>query len=312
MKKQNINNLKLGLFVSAGLILFVVGIYYLGKMQNLFQSNLIIYSEFQDVKGLQTGNNVRYMGINIGTVMGISILNDSTVLVEIGIDEEVGQFIRKNAQIEINSDGVMGSKILTIHSGNPEAGYIDNNDKIKSFNSVNAEEILNELQYTANLTRNAAKNLLEITDKMNTGTGDFAKLINDDPLIQNIDKLSADFGQLTLQAESILKKVNEGDNDFATLLNHNNLTNKLNGTLSNTDTASVFLKAASKEFLLTAKSLNQGKGIIPKLLHDSIFSSEVDTTLYKANQAINKMEETAESIENSWIVNLFSGKKKQN
>ena len=70
-------------------MILVVALYFIGNRQNLLGSNIRLYAEFSNVNGLQAGNNVRYSGINIGTVKSIDMMNDSTITVNMNIDEKI-------------------------------------------------------------------------------------------------------------------------------------------------------------------------------------------------------------------------------
>jgi len=310
MKTKQRNHLKLGLFVAAGLALFVLAIYFLGKMQNLFQTNISVRTEFTDVKGLQTGNGVHYMGIKVGTVQNISIMSDSTVLVEMGIDKDIGPFIGQDARVEIDNEGLMGSKIIVIHPGTEGAEGIKEKDQLSSFTSISYEDILNELENTTTLTSSAARNLLEVTEKINSGSGDMANMINDDVLSRNMGAIGSDLLEITSKTKELLTKASEGDNDMATLLNQNTLTSKMLNSLENIDSTSENLKAASIELLMAAEEMKAGNGAIQKLIYDSTFSMEIDTVVHGINSGIVSVVETAEAIKGSWIINLFSGKDK--
>ena len=65
---------KTGIFILAGLLLLVAIIFFIGKQKNLFDSTFTIYSNFRRVSGLQSGNYIRFAGINVGTVTDITIL----------------------------------------------------------------------------------------------------------------------------------------------------------------------------------------------------------------------------------------------
>ena len=95
MKKTNSQKVRLGLFVIISTVLFVVAVYLIGQRQNMFQKTFTISAYFQNVNGLQKGNNVRYSGINIGTVKGISMVNDSTIKVDMTIEEGILSHIKK-------------------------------------------------------------------------------------------------------------------------------------------------------------------------------------------------------------------------
>src|SRR5436190_10281670 len=117
MYKESGFTWKLGMFVTIGLILFIGTIYFVGKQQNLFGSTFTLQSRFKTVTGLKVGNNVRFSGINVGTVSEIELITDSAVVVKFVIKEEVRRFIKTDAKASIGSDGLMGDKVLTISPG---------------------------------------------------------------------------------------------------------------------------------------------------------------------------------------------------
>ena len=62
-------------------MLLLIGIFLIGKKQNMFGDTFHIYGVFNNVGGLQEGNNIRFAGINVGTVETISIISDSLIRV---------------------------------------------------------------------------------------------------------------------------------------------------------------------------------------------------------------------------------------
>ena len=148
MQNKTSNYIKLGFFVIISVLIFVMAIYYLGSKQHLFRKNFFAYTDFRTVKGLKTGNNVRFLGIDVGTVSAIMIVNDSLVRVRMTIDEDVRQFIKKDSKVEIDNEGLMGSKIITIFPGTTTAGMLGDEESLESIETVNVEDILSELETT--------------------------------------------------------------------------------------------------------------------------------------------------------------------
>ncbi|MFZ3274411.1 MAG: MlaD family protein, partial [Lutibacter sp.] len=72
---------RLGLFVAAGFVIFAIAIFLIGRQKNMFNPVFSLSTTFYNVSGLQVGNNIRFSGINVGTVDNIRIINDSTVIV---------------------------------------------------------------------------------------------------------------------------------------------------------------------------------------------------------------------------------------
>ena len=79
MPHLKISNLKLGILVLSGLFLFILTLYIIGKNENFFGSDFEVRARFTNVNGLLPGNNIRFAGIQAGTVKRINIIDDTTI-----------------------------------------------------------------------------------------------------------------------------------------------------------------------------------------------------------------------------------------
>jgi len=117
-KKESGFTWKLGMFVVIALVLFIFTIYFVGKQKNLFGSTIHLRAQFKTVSGLKVGNNIRFSGINVGTVDDITLITDTSVMVDLVIKKKMySKFIKTDAKASIGSDGLMGDKVLTISPG---------------------------------------------------------------------------------------------------------------------------------------------------------------------------------------------------
>ena len=116
--------IRLGLFIAGGLSLFTLAIFIIGKQKNLFNPVFKLTSTFYNVSGLQVGNNVRFSGINVGTVDNITIINDSTVKVDLLVKKDVQQFIKSDCEVAIGSEGLIGDRLLIITQGSATASVV--------------------------------------------------------------------------------------------------------------------------------------------------------------------------------------------
>src|SRR5271155_609359 len=96
MAKQTVNNLKLGAFVLAGLAGLFFSMYMIGAHQNIFGSTISIRARFKNIDGLISGNNVRFSGIQAGTVKKIIIIDDTSMEISMLIYKKVVPYIKKN------------------------------------------------------------------------------------------------------------------------------------------------------------------------------------------------------------------------
>jgi phospholipid/cholesterol/gamma-HCH transport system substrate-binding protein len=188
MQPKTKNNTRLGLFVAISVVLLIAGIYFIGKKQQLFGSTFVVNSVFKDIGGLQIGNNVRYTGINVGIIDNIIQMTDTTVKVEMLLNEATRKYIRKNAKAIIGSDGLMGNKIVIISPGTPDRPELSNNDIIQSMQSVSLDDIMLKLKVTSDNAAEITTNLGLIVRNITNGKGTVGKLFMDTIFAQNIDQ----------------------------------------------------------------------------------------------------------------------------
>lgn len=188
MQQTSKNNLKLGIFVSLSSVLFIIAIYFIGKRQQLFNSTFHISGIFKDISGLQVGNNVRFSGINVGIIENIQQITDTTVKVDMVINEDTRKFIKKNAKAVIGSDGLMGNKILLILPGTTGQVALSNNDTIETAQPVNMDDILINLKITTTNAAVITEDLAAIIGNIRDGKGTMGKLFMDSSFAQNVDE----------------------------------------------------------------------------------------------------------------------------
>lgn len=194
--------IRLGLFILIGLSLFVLAIFIIGKQRNLFNPVFKINSTFYNVSGLQVGNNVRLFGINVGTVDQIIIINDSTVRVDMLIRTDVKRFIKKDSEIAIGSEGLIGDRLLIITQGSTDADIVNNGDFLISEEPVETDAIMASLRLTAGNAEIISQELAEIMVKINSGKGTLGRLIQD-------STISANFNQTMVNLNKSSKGLNE-------------------------------------------------------------------------------------------------------
>lgn len=188
MEQKTGNNLKLGIFVTISIVLFIAAIYFIGKKQQLFGNTYQISGIFKDVNGLQVGNNVRFCGINVGIVKDIQLVTDSTARVDMTIDEKTRKYMKINSLAMIGSDGLMGGKILLIIPGTANNEVISNNAIIATVQPVNMEDIMVKLKATSDNAAALTEDLAAITHNVRTGQGTVGKLFMDNQFAGNLDK----------------------------------------------------------------------------------------------------------------------------
>ncbi|MCK9220903.1 MAG: MlaD family protein [Bacteroidales bacterium] len=180
--------IRLGLFIIGGLALFVLSIFFIGKQKNLFDPVFKLTSTFSNVSGLQVGNNIRFSGINVGTVDNITIVNDSMVKVEMLIKKSVKMFIKSDCEVAIGSEGLIGDRLLLITQGSSGSPAVKAGQHLTSAEPVELDAIMASLKVTAENAEIISQNLAEIMYKINSGTGTLGRLIQDTTIAENFSE----------------------------------------------------------------------------------------------------------------------------
>lgn len=189
MEKHTQNfKIRLGLFIIGGLVIFVIAVFIIGKQEHLFDPVFKISTSFHNVSGLETGSNIRYSGINVGTVNNIKIINDTTVRVDMLIKRSVQQFIKDDCEAGIGSAGIIGDRILIITQGSQDAPLVKDGAYIGSKEPVETDAIMESTQITAYNAEIITGQLAEIMIKINSGNGTLGRLIQDSTIADNLDR----------------------------------------------------------------------------------------------------------------------------
>jgi phospholipid/cholesterol/gamma-HCH transport system substrate-binding protein len=312
MGKFASRSVKLGLLVAGGLFLFAVAIFYLGSQQALFSPTVTVKSYFEDVRGLMEGNKVQYSGITVGHVAHIEIINDTTVLVEMSVNRDVQKFIRTDSKVDIGSDGLMGSKIVNIYPGSVSAQSITDDDVLMAQESVDFDDVLEEALSVIEESRLITNNLLEISNKMNTGDGDFAMLLNEKNITAKLDSVGDEMLVFSSTANEIIGKIKQGEGDLGKLIYDSTITSESKKLMKGLDTIVQKSDVLVSELNQYSKQLNNGNGILYRIAYDSVMADNIDTTVVKISNSVDDVVDAAETIGDSWIFNLFSKNRNKN
>jgi phospholipid/cholesterol/gamma-HCH transport system substrate-binding protein len=279
MNKESGYQWKLGMFVIIGLVLFVTTIYFVGKQKNLFGSTFELNSKFNSVNGLEVGNNVRFSGINIGTVEEIEFLTDTSVVIKLVIKEEVRKYIKKDAIASISSDGLMGDKVLTISSGKNSNVIVEDNDNIASKQAIEMDDLMVSVKKSVDNAGIITAQLAQFSYSMNNGNGALSKLVSDEEFGNSIKNMVSNLENSSNEFKKFTVKMNDGKGALSKLVSDEKMGRMIDSTLTNVKTGTEGLneviEAAKHNFLLRGY-FNKKKKAEDKKLEDLEDQEEIE------------------------------------
>ena len=312
MKKSTGEKLKLGLFVSIGLLIFIVAVYFIGQRQNLFVKTFTISSNFTNVNGLIPGNNVRYSGINIGTVKQIQMLNDTVINVQMVLDEKMIHHIKKDAIATIGTDGLVGNMIVNIIPGELGNGPIQEGDVIKSFTKIGTNEMLNTLNTTNENAALLTSKLLKIANEITDGKGTLGMLITDTIMSKNLIETVNYLKLTSMEANKTIKELNglikqvDLENSLAgVVLNDTLSAQQLRHTVANLEQSSIDIQTVLSNLNTTIEQIKDGDGAINYLSTNEELVEQLKSIIENVNEGTDKFNENMEALKHNFLTRSY-------
>ncbi len=294
--------IRVGIFVVVGTIILVSALYFIGSRQHIFTKNIQLYAVFDNVSGLQVGNNVRYSGINVGTVTKIEMQEVGKITIEMMVEEKSAYFIKKDAVATISSDGLVGSMVVNIVPGKEEqTASVVSGDVIRSSKNVGIEDVLSTLDKTS-------ADLLKITNQILEGKGTIGTLISDTILAQNIQhtivelkKTSEGTGVAMAKINQIISKINYDESAAAVILSDTAAANQIRTVFANLEKSSEDINAITKNLDDYLTEIKEGKGALNHITQDETFVKEMDSTMIQIKEASEKLNQNMEALQHNFF-----------
>ena len=268
------------IFVLTGL--FIFGIMYVQDI-TLKKSNYSFTVIFANVQGLNEGDDVNMLGKRIGKVSRAKIIGQK-IAVELSIDNSFAFKIPVDSKIEVKSEGLMGSKYVSINPGVNDKKYILAGETVEGQREYDFSEITpgivpitqdigvfaRRLKATLgeeekDRIRNTILNIESLTSELDA----FVKGYRDVLSKSERDDLSDIVSNLKMASESIKEKV---DNDLSQILsgfkNVSDQSEDLKQAIINLKSSSESLNSSSKKFENILAKIDSGEGTLGKMVND--------------------------------------------
>lgn len=310
---------RVGLFFLLGLALTWVTFETLSGGKLFREDGYTIVAPFESVKELKNGDEVRMAGVKIG-VVDRTRLNAEKRRAEAILRINSGARIPNDAVATIAMAGLIGTNYIGIDLGSAEAPVLQPGEEIRTrvtpdLNTIMAEigdlgqklegalgavgnamggkdgepglfqkidQLVTENREKVNATM---ENLQEITGKVNRGDGTLGRLVNDPALhdellaaVQDIKGAAAGARDFMTNAQAIVDQVKSGKGTL--------------GALVYDETTAGDLKATVANFRTMSDKIARGEGTLGKLISDDQLYQSAQSTLKKADRALDGMSDS--------------------
>ena len=302
----------IGLTITTSFVIFVFGLMYLQDI-SLNQPSVAFTVMFDNVQGLNEGDDVNMLGKRIGKVRATRIMG-SRVAVEVGIDQSFAFNIPIDSQIEVKSDGLMGARFISIKPGVNTKSSISNGEVIDGKREVGLGDAIPDIQPITNDLAAFSRNLRAILDdnkkdeikqtlsnvesissQLDSIIKGVSEIVEGDMkniLISNDDRknISEFFENLNATSKN-LKTLTSEDKLISTIDGINELTIESQKVLKSYKESGSTLNSSIASLNKIVKNIENGKGSIGKLLSTSELSDNINNLIKGFSDLVDDFED---------------------
>lgn len=323
-KKMN-RSVVVGIFITVGLLILAMAVFILGGQQKTFAKGSTVNAIFDDVNGLQAGNNVWLSGVKVGSIKKINFYDQTKVEVIMNLDKDAMSRIHKDATAKISSDGFIGNKIIVINGGSQKLPLVQSGDFINIATTPSTDSMFIMLQQNNRNLLAITGNLKEVTARIARGEGSIGKLLTDSSMAMDIKSAIARFKGVAARAEGAIANVqrfSEGLHREGTLANElvtdTVVYSSIKSSLANINNASVTLQTAmakvnnvADSIQKASASLNDTKKPVGMILNDEQVAQDLRLMIDNLAISSQKLSDDLEALQHNFLLRGFFKKREK-
>jgi phospholipid/cholesterol/gamma-HCH transport system substrate-binding protein len=307
MRGENKRTVLVGIFVFLGIAILVAGVLTLGGQQKKFVKAIHLKTVFDDIGGLQAGNNIWFSGVKIGTVRKINFYGESQVEVEMNVEKSVADFIRKDSKATISSDGLIGNKIIVIYGGSTEVPAVEDGDRLTSVMPLDTDKMMETLQVNNENLVGITQDLKVLTGKIAAGEGIVGQALTDSTLannfkaiLVNLDRASANSVRMINDLNSFTAKMNKEGNLFNDLATDTSMVPDLKASMESLKATAANSQEMTRKLNELTDKFNSTDNSMGMLLNDPEFAKSLKSTIENTDSATFNLNKGMEALEYTW------------
>lgn len=299
--------LRVGVLIISGLIVFAVGIFFISGKVGLWTSKYELKTFFSGAENLRDGAQVRLAGIVVGNVTGIKLSPykepGKAVQIDMKVTQKYQDEIRTDSVATIETVGLLGEAYVDISRGGPGAKPIPDGGTVQSHEEANMKQIVQNANDVVSNLRVLSSTLNDITKQIQHGQGSIGKLIYEENFYNNLNKTAN-------EAQKLMSQVQAGHGTLGKLLTDETFYNRtvaamdkvnqlLDQVQNGNGSAAKFIRdpsvynnldQATRRANTLMASINESKGTLGKLIKDPSLYNNLNETVQHVNVITDRID----------------------
>ncbi|WP_412069640.1 MlaD family protein [Rubrivirga sp. IMCC43871] len=276
---------RLGLVILLAIFSAIGVMFVIGSQNSLFASTFAVRASFDRVAGLQPGASVFYNGISVGRVNRVQLPAEpgAPIMVFMAIDEEARPLIREDSRALIQTDGLVGSVIVSLTDGSANRPQVADNGQIEGVNPFALAEVSERLFESVARFDSVTVGLSQTLADVRTGQGTLGRFLYDETLYESSVATADAFAGTVTEAQQTLRSFTARADQLVAVAENasRGVDEILTRVYTGEGTVAKFLNepAVYETFLATAAQLQEGAGQLQTV------SSDIRAITDRLNQA---------------------------
>jgi phospholipid/cholesterol/gamma-HCH transport system substrate-binding protein len=308
-------NATVGIFVVAGIALFSLGIFLIGKQHSAFTRHIEIYTEFANLDGVAKGTKVRVAGMDAGEIVDISVPNQpmAKFRLKLSIEQRLHALIRTDSVATIATEGVVGDKFLLLRPGSAQAAEAG---PLTTLSSREPLDLADLMEKSAGMLKDANRMMNDVGGKLNGALDAITSTVN------NTNDIVVDLKQGKGPAGMMLRDEETAERIRQTVENARQTTSALRQASRQADAVVSDLQSRqlgeqADEVMGSAKRAAENMDATSEQLHRTLTaalgpdeqgvdaSTNIRQSLSNLNQATANMADDTEALKHNFFLRGF-------
>ena len=310
--------LAVGIFICVGLAILLIGVLTIGGQHKAFTKSIQLQIVFNDVQGLQTGNNVWLSGMKVGTVKKVSFYGNSQVEVVLNIERQAQPHIRKDSKARISTDGLVGNKIVVITGGSDTAATVADKDHLESEQLPGLAEMTSTLQASNGNLLDITSNLKAISEKLKMGQGTLGQLLNDPSFadqihgsLSHLQAASATSEKMIANLQDFSSRLRDPNGLANQLITDTTVFSHLRHAVAQLDQAAASASDFSTSLRTAGQGLNDAHSPVGLMLHDQETADNLQRTIKNLRVSSQELSDDLLALQHNFLLRGFFKKKQK-
>src|SRR5690606_22607982 len=222
------------------------------------------------------------------------------------------EYVRKDAEAVISSEGFIGNKMIVIEGGSSNVPHIEEGDELHAKEGNDTEAMMATLQVNNQSLVAITDDIKNLSERVRRGEGTVGAFFTDSLMAVNVKAMMANLNQAALNS----RRISENLAQFSAQLNNKNglasqlltdtvIFNDLKSSIAKFESASQNAEDLTLNLSEVSNKLNESDNALGLMLNDAEMADQVRRTMQNLEYSSQKLDKNLEALQSNFLFRGF-------